>query len=80
MKEQVKDKTMYFVYSEDAQSYITTCIGTKELSTFLNRQEWRVKKDLELARRKRKAENKRIKDKNNNLYVVISEKEFKIGG
>lgn len=79
MRKQVKDTTMYFIYSQDGKRYVHTCIGLDELSKFLDRQAWRVEKDLQVARRKRKAENKLIKDKHNNLYVVISEKEMRLG-
>lgn len=79
MEKNKNDKMMYFIYSADGKQYVNTCIGLKELSYFLNRQEWRVKKDLLLARRKRKTENKLIMDKNKNQYVIISEKELDIG-
>lgn len=70
------DKTWYFVLDKDTGMYITTCMGTKQLSKFLNRQEWRVIKDLAIIKRKRKEENKLIKDKNGNKYRVLNEKEF----
>ena len=73
----MKDNKWYFVYTEGAKSYINTYVGVKDVSTFLNRQEWRVKKDLELSRRKKKLENKIIKDKNGNKYTILNEEEFK---
>lgn len=72
-----KDNKWYFVYTTGANSYINTCVGVKELSVFLNRQEWRVKKDLLASKRKKKLENKIIKDKNGNEYTILSEEEFK---
>lgn len=70
------DKTWYFVLTKDKGNYIHTCIGTKELAKFLDRQEWRIKKDLLLIKRKRKEEHKLIKDKHGNEYRVLNEKEF----
>jgi len=77
---EARNKVSYFVYSEDRKELYLMAIGIEELSYFLNRQAWRVKKDLENIRRKRKTENKLIKDKNNNLYTIISEEELRIGG
>lgn len=77
MSKLVADKRMFFIYSDNAKEYIETCIGIKELSKFLNRQEWRIEKDLEKIRTKRKAENKLIKDKNGRLYTILTEKEMR---
>lgn len=74
-----KDMTMYFIYSEDGKQYIDSCIGLKQLSYFLNRQEWRIKRELEKIRRKRKAENKLIKNKQGLKFIIISEKELQLG-
>ena len=75
----MKDNKLYFIYSSDGKQYINTCYGIKELSYFLNRQEWRVKKDLEGVSRKRKLENKLIKDKNGNKYVILGQDDLMIG-
>ena len=74
-----KDMTMYFIYSEDGKQYIDSCIGLKQLSYFLNRQEWRIKRELKNIRRKRKAENKLIKNKQGLKFIIISEKELQLG-
>lgn len=75
MKTKQEDKTMYFIYSEDGKQYIDTCIGIKQLSYFLNRQSYRVKKDLENIKRKRIFENKLIKSKQGLKFIIISEKD-----
>lgn len=74
-----KDMTMYFIYSEDGKQYIDSCIGLKQLSYFLNRQEWRIKRELKNIRRKRKTENKLIKNKQGLKFIIISERELQIG-
>ena len=74
-----KDMTMYFIYSEDGKQYIDSCIGLKQLSYFLNRQEWRIKRELKNIRRKRKAENKLIKNKQGLKFIIISEKVLQLG-
>lgn len=76
-KQEVKDTTMYFVYQiEPKRDYIDTFYGIKNLSVFLQRQEWRVRKDLESIRRKRKEENKRIKNKFGTEYIVLSQDDL----
>lgn len=76
-KQEVKDTTMYFVYQVlPKKDYIDTFYGIKNLSVFLQRQEWRVKKDLENIRRKRKEENKRIKDKFGKEYIILSQDDL----
>lgn len=74
-----KDMTMYFIYSEDGKQYIDSCIGLKQLSYFLNRQEWRIKRELKNIRRKRKTENKLIKNKQGLKFIIISERELQLG-
>ena len=76
-KQENKDTTMYFVYQiQPKKDYIDTFYGIKNLSVFLQRQDWRVRKDLENIKRKRKEENKRIKDKFGKEYIILSQDDL----
>lgn len=77
MSKPVEDKRMFFIYTKGGVKHINTCYGIKELSKFLNRQEWRIEKDLEKIKLKRKAESRLIKDKNGRIYTILTEKEMR---
>ena len=73
---EARNKVSYFVYSEDRKELYLMAIGIEELSKFLNRRKSNVEKDLKEISRKRKEENKLIKNQQGLKFMILTEKEM----
>ena len=73
---EARNQISYFIYSEDRKTLYFMAIGIEELSKFLNRRKSNVENDLKKISRKRKEENKLIKNQQGLKFVILTQKEM----
>lgn len=73
----MKDKTMYFLYTENGKEWKGSAIGIQELARILKRTPGSVRRSIKNIEQRRK--DFILKDKDKNKYLIMSEEELQTG-
>ncbi len=73
----MKDKTMYFLYTENGKESRGTAIGIQELAKILQRTPGSIRRSIKTIEQQRKKFI--LKDKNKINYLIMSEEELQTG-